>query len=198
MTNTSNLALTLLDASQAQKEVTINEALVCLDAMVSGAVIDKDLSAPPASPTAGMVYIVAASPTGAWAGQANKVAYFEQVWRFIAPATGMRIWVRDESQYYTWDGTAWIAASSEDVTGANLHATSNLVVDGIASVGTNAPDASAKFEVVSTTQGLLFPRMTTTQIYAISSPAAGLVVYDTTLNKLCVRAASAWETITSV
>jgi len=40
--------------------------------------------------------------------------------------------------------------------------------------------------------------MTTTQINAIGTPAAGLIVYDTTLNKLCVRTAAAWETITSV
>jgi hypothetical protein len=57
--------------------------------------------------------------------------------------------------------------------------------------------ASALFEVKSTTKGVLFPRMTTTQKNAIASPAAGLVVYDTTLGKLCVRGASAWETITS-
>lgn len=57
--------------------------------------------------------------------------------------------------------------------------------------------ASAALEVQSTTQGLLFPRMTTTQKNAISSPAEGLCVYDTTLHKLCVRTASAWETVTS-
>ena len=61
---------------------------------------------------------------------------------------------------------------------------------------TNAP--SAMLEVQSTTKGFLPPRMTTTQKNAISSPAAGLMVYDTTLNKLCVRTASTWETITSV
>jgi hypothetical protein len=53
-------------------------------------------------------------------------------------------------------------------------------------------------EINSTTQGVLFPRMTTTQKNAIVSPASGLVIYDTTLNKLCVRGASAWETITSI
>jgi hypothetical protein len=58
--------------------------------------------------------------------------------------------------------------------------------------------ASALLEVKSTTKGILFPRMTTTQKNAIASPAAGLVVYDTTLGKLCVRGAAAWETITSV
>jgi hypothetical protein len=56
---------------------------------------------------------------------------------------------------------------------------------------------SALLQVNSTTKGFLPPRMTTTQKNAISSPAAGLVVYDTTLNKLCVFT-TAWETITSV
>jgi hypothetical protein len=64
-------------------------------------------------------------------------------------------------------------------------------------IGASTPAASAMLEVVSTTKGILFPRMTTTQKNAISSPAAGLVVYDTTLGKLCVRTASAWQTITS-
>jgi len=59
-------------------------------------------------------------------------------------------------------------------------------------------DASAILQADSTTKGFLPPRMTTTQKNAIASPAAGLVVYDTTLGKLCVRGASAWETITSV
>jgi len=59
-------------------------------------------------------------------------------------------------------------------------------------------DASAIFDVQSTAKGFLPPRMTTTQKNAIASPASGLVVYDTTLGKLCVRGASAWETITSI
>jgi hypothetical protein len=61
-----------------------------------------------------------------------------------------------------------------------------------------ALNASAILQADSTTKGFLPPRMTTAQKNAIASPAAGLVVYDTTLNKLCVRTASAWETITSL
>ena len=60
------------------------------------------------------------------------------------------------------------------------------------------PVASAKLQVESTTQGFLPPRMTSTQKNAIATPASGLIVYDTTLGKLCVRGATAWETITSV
>jgi hypothetical protein len=65
-------------------------------------------------------------------------------------------------------------------------------------IGTSTINASAILQADSTTKGFLPPRMTTTQKNAIASPAAGLVVYDTTLNKLCVRTASAWETITSL
>ena len=61
----------------------------------------------------------------------------------------------------------------------------------------SSPVASAQLEVASTTRGFLPPRMTTAQKNAISTPAAGLVVYDTTLNKLAVFT-TAWETITSL
>jgi len=39
--------------------------------------------------------------------------------------------------------------------------------------------------------------MTTTQKNAISSPATGLVVFDSTLGKLCVFSTT-WQTISSV
>jgi hypothetical protein len=67
----------------------------------------------------------------------------------------------------------------------------NLLLGGTADV------ASSLFTMSSTTKGFLPPRMTTTQKNAISSPATGLVVFDTTLNKLCVYT-TAWQTVTSV
>ena len=45
------------------------------------------------------------------------------------------------------------------------------------------PVASAILDVASTTKGFLPPRMTSTQRTAISSPASGLMVYDTTTNQ---------------
>jgi len=77
-------------------------------------------------------------------------------------------------------------------TGLRLNSLGNILIN----TTTNLP--SSKLTIESTTQGVLFPRMTTTQKNAIASPATGLVVFDTTLNKLCVRGASAWETITSI
>ena len=46
-------------------------------------------------------------------------------------------------------------------------------------IGTTSPDASAKFEISSTSQGFLPPRMTYAQRQAISSPATGLMIYCT-------------------
>lgn len=73
--------------------------------------------------------------------------------------------------------------------------TSNFIGGGFGSVSNL--NASAAIEVDSNTKGILFPRMTTTQKNAITSPAEGLVVYDTTLHKLFIRTAATWETITS-
>jgi hypothetical protein len=68
---------------------------------------------------------------------------------------------------------------------------------GGAYINTTSVNASAILQSDSTTKGFLPPRMTTTQKNAIATPAAGLVVYDTTLAKLCVYT-TAWETITSI
>jgi hypothetical protein len=65
--------------------------------------------------------------------------------------------------------------------------------NGSMAIGVSAVDATAQLDVQSTTKGFLPPRMTTTQKNAISSPAAGLVVYDSTTNKLCCYNGSTWN-----
>jgi hypothetical protein len=64
-------------------------------------------------------------------------------------------------------------------------------------IGGTTTDVSAILQADSTTKGFLPPRMTTTQKNAISSPAMGLVVFDTTLGKLCVFSTT-WQTLTSL
>jgi hypothetical protein len=68
---------------------------------------------------------------------------------------------------------------------------------GNVGIGTTTPNASAILDAQSTTKGVRMPNMTTAQKNAITSPAAGLMVFDTTLAKLCVYSGAAWETITS-
>lgn len=59
-------------------------------------------------------------------------------------------------------------------------------------IGTQTPNASAKLDVGSTTQGFLPPRMTSNQRLAIVSPAAGLIVYDTSQQCLCTYKGTYW------
>lgn len=73
------------------------------------------------------------------------------------------------------------------------------VVGGVST----APDASAVLDLRSPVtgesggRGLLLPRMDTTTRDAIASPAAGLLIYNTTLNKLNFYNGTAWEVVTS-
>jgi len=59
--------------------------------------------------------------------------------------------------------------------------------------GSDVYNASAVVQINSTTRGFLPPRMTTTQKNAIASPAAGLVLYDSTTNKLQCYNGSTWN-----
>lgn len=72
-----------------------------------------------------------------------------------------------------------------------INATTNNVL-----IGTTTDIPSSKLTVSSTTQGVLLPRMTTTQINAISSPVKGLTVFNTDLDTLCFYTTS-WQKVTS-
>ncbi len=62
-------------------------------------------------------------------------------------------------------------------------------------IGTTTPAASAQLDVSSTTKGFLPPRMDSTQRKAIVSPATGLIIYNTSTNRLDVKNSSAWVSI---
>ena len=60
-------------------------------------------------------------------------------------------------------------------------------------VGSGTPIPQAMLEVRSTSSGVLIPRMTSTQRTGIASPASGLLVFDSTLNRLYGRDATFWR-----
>jgi len=62
-------------------------------------------------------------------------------------------------------------------------------------IGTTSPDASAALDVSSNSMGMLPPRMTTNQRDAISSPAAGLMIYCTSVNDLQYYNGTNWISI---
>lgn len=91
----------------------MNRNLRILDALANMRVLDKDLTTPPVSPTAGETYIVATGATGAWAGQDAKLAIWEvgddlvtPAWFFVTPKSGWRTYVVDEDERYQY-GTSW-------------------------------------------------------------------------------------------
>ncbi len=53
------------------------------------------------------------------------------------------------------------------------------ILRGSVGLGTESPNSSSIFDMTSTTKGLLIPRMTQSQRDAISSPATGLLIYQT-------------------
>jgi hypothetical protein len=64
-------------------------------------------------------------------------------------------------------------------------------------IGTNTIDPRAILTLSSVTRGFLPPRMTGAQRDDISSVPAGLIVFNTTTNKINVYNGSAWESVTS-
>lgn len=110
MATTSHIGITLLEQSQAQKEVTINEGFARIDAVLNSGIVDRDLATPPGSPATGDMYLVAGSPTGAWSGQAGKIAYYDQVWYFLTPREGLTVWVNDENIHIVYNGSTWQAS----------------------------------------------------------------------------------------
>jgi hypothetical protein len=111
MSDTPLLGLPYLAAAQAQKHVTHNEALTLLDGLVHLTVASRVVTTPPAIPSDGVRYLLPISPTGAWAGQAGKIALFmDGGWRFVTPREGFSLWVSDEDVALTFNGTSWNAS----------------------------------------------------------------------------------------
>ncbi|WP_075223169.1 DUF2793 domain-containing protein [Acuticoccus yangtzensis] len=113
MSDTStHLLLPYLQAAQAQKNVTHNEALRLLDGLVQLSVLDRDLADPPSSPSDGDRYIVASGGSGAWSGWDLNVAYYvDGAWMRLVPRAGWRTWVEDEGVLLVFDGSSWVTTT---------------------------------------------------------------------------------------
>lgn len=117
MVTTENIGITLVE--QAQKEVTVNEGFKRIDALMNRGVLSASFIAPPASPEANDMYIIAENPTGGWANHASGITYYDQIWRFVTPQTGSTVWVQDVAAFYYYDGAAWQVATSSGGGGSN-------------------------------------------------------------------------------
>lgn len=104
----------------------------------------------------------------------NNVGYFAMLSYFDGNSVMWQTGTPKSSDNVDFAGTEYIIAQSSRSSPAITINTSNNV-----GIGATSPDASAILDIASTSKGVLFPRMTETQRTAISSPATGLIVYQT-------------------
>lgn len=71
-------------------------------------VLDRDLTAPPASPNAGDAYIVGPSATGDWSTHDNKIALWDGTeWVFYLPNIGWIVYIVDEEVLSAYKAAGW-------------------------------------------------------------------------------------------
>ncbi|MXO68714.1 DUF2793 domain-containing protein [Altererythrobacter marinus] len=91
---TARFALPHLFPAQAQKEFVVNESLARIDALLHCAV-EGVAAEPPGEPAEGECWIVADTPSGAWAGRGGELAAWQAgAWLFVVPRAGMRVFDR--------------------------------------------------------------------------------------------------------
>ncbi|MBY8977638.1 DUF2793 domain-containing protein [Rhodobacteraceae bacterium NNCM2] len=107
MADTANLALPLLDAAQAQKHVTMNEALARVDALAFGAVASVGAAVPPTA-IEGETHVVGQGATGDWQGHETEIAIASNGgWTFYAPRPGWQVWSLADNAFLVFDGQGW-------------------------------------------------------------------------------------------
>ncbi len=92
------LALPLLAAGQAQKDVTHNDAVLAIDRLLALAVASRSVTTPPASPAPGTCHIVPAAGAAAWGQPAGTLMHWvgDTGWQSVAPRDGQTALVVDE------------------------------------------------------------------------------------------------------
>ncbi len=112
MVETSQFNLPLLAASQAQKNVTVNEALSILDAVAQLRIQSATISSPPTSHVDGDAYFVPPGALGDWFGQDGQLAISANGgWRFVLPKAGWHAVNLETGTSQMFDGTVWLDSS---------------------------------------------------------------------------------------
>lgn len=112
MDETSQLGLPLLQPAQAQKHVTVNEALTRLDGLTQMTLQSITVSTPPTIAADGEVFGVPNGSVNAWDGHAGQIAIFSNGgWVFVAPRVGWRAFIADTGKSAIHNGVSWIASA---------------------------------------------------------------------------------------
>lgn len=108
MTDTTQLGLPLVQAAQAQKHVTVNEALARLDGLVLLTIVSQGVATPPSVAADGSCYGVPVGAVNEWAGQDGNLAIARNGgWDFATPRRGWRALILDVGLQALHDGANW-------------------------------------------------------------------------------------------
>jgi len=178
MADTVNLGLPLLAAAQAQKHVTVNEALIKLDTVAQMRVRADDWEVPNAVSTEGEAHVVGPIASGVWAGQSGKVAvYFNGGWIFMTPQTGWRAWNSVLGAEIVFDGVDWVRYAVVTAAGGAATLQQVVEIDHVVTAGANSVTSAlipAKAQVMGVTARVIAP-LTGTGLTSWSLGVAGAV-----------------------
>jgi hypothetical protein len=115
---------------------------------------DKDLLAPPASPSTGDRYIIATgTATGAWVGKNTQITEWNgSTWVFYVPTEGWTCFVDDENKQYSFADGSWIrtggalqtVTAGAGLTGGGQADTVTLNIGAGSGITVNADDIAVK------------------------------------------------------
>lgn len=106
--STTTLGLPLMFEGQTGNEIQYNEMIVWVSALLRTGAKDI-LNTPPGSPAQEDTYLIGPAPTGDWVGKAYYIAtYIGTAWKTISPLEGWSLWIDEEDERYTYDGTSWV------------------------------------------------------------------------------------------
>lgn len=136
MIETSQFKLPLLSGSQAQKHVTVNEAMSVIDAVAQLRLVSSNLVMPPASVTDGDAFCVKSGATGEWFGQDGKIAIScNGGWRFLSPKVGWQAFNIETGTNQLFDGTDWLDSTLAATTSGSATEYEIVEIDHQISVG---------------------------------------------------------------
>jgi Protein of unknown function (DUF2793) len=125
--------------------------LQAMDALIFASVVNATTVVPPASPAPGNAYLltVGTNPSGAWTGQAGKIAVWNTqvtisgtntqspAWVFYTPQPGWILWNVALGGLYVYNGSAWtpinagvvqpVASYGDQIGSGTVSATANVV-----------------------------------------------------------------------
>lgn len=107
------LGMDELAAAQSQPEVIVNAAFRALEAAIQISALGYQ-NDPPGSPSEGDRYLVGDTPTGAWTGHAEEIAYYSGGWQFLEPLPGWRAYVLGDSEYL-YEESDWDPVSGSGI-----------------------------------------------------------------------------------